>query len=173
MLYELIALRLVHVMSGILWLGAGLFSAFFLVPALGRVPQHAGPVMGELQKRHLFTFLPVVALLTILSGARLLWVTSGGFSAAYVRSASGATFLAGGIAGTLAFVLAMFFVRPTQMRLGQLTASLAAAPDEAVRAALQRDIAAVRRRGAVGGNIAYALLIGSGVCMAVARYLVW
>ena len=69
---ELVVLRLVHILGGIFWLGSGLFTTFFLIPALGRAgPAAAGPVMGALQQRRLFTVLPVVALLTILSGVRL------------------------------------------------------------------------------------------------------
>ena len=72
---ELIFLRLVHILGATFWLGSGLFTTFFLVPALGQVgPAGAGPVMGALKQRGLFTVLPVMALLTILSGARLLHI---------------------------------------------------------------------------------------------------
>src|SRR5688572_13718538 len=73
MLTELLVLRIIHILGGIFWLGSGLFTAFFLTPALGRVgPAAVGPVMSALQQRRLFTILPIVAVLTILSGVRLL-----------------------------------------------------------------------------------------------------
>src|SRR5688572_21882948 len=91
---EILVLRIVHVLGAIFWLGSGLFTTFFLVPALVRLgPAAAGPVMGALQQGRLFTVLPVVALLTIASGARLLQIVSGGFSSAYFATPTGQTFL--------------------------------------------------------------------------------
>ena len=101
---ELLLLRLVHILGGIFWVGSGLFTTFFLIPALGRTgPAAAGPVMGALQQRRLFTVLPTVAVLTILSGIRLLQITSAGFSGAYLATLTGRTFLWSGLAAIAAF----------------------------------------------------------------------
>src|SRR5687767_4768281 len=110
---ELIVLRIIHILGGIFWLGSGLFTAFFLIPALGRLgPASAGPVMGALQQRRLFTILPVIAVLTILSGIRLLQIASAGFSAQYFDSRTGQTFLWSGVAAIIAFLLSVLVSRP-------------------------------------------------------------
>src|SRR5688500_5509174 len=66
---ELIVLRLIHIVGGVFWVGSALFTAFFLMPTLMQAgPSAAGPVMGGLQQRKLMVWLPVVAVLVMLSG---------------------------------------------------------------------------------------------------------
>ena len=168
---ELLVLRIVHVLGGMFWVGSGLFTTFFLIPALGRVgPAAAGPVMGALQQRRIFTILPVVALLTIISGARLLQLMSGGFAAAYFASRMGQTYLWSGVAAVGAFLLSILVSRPAAVRAGQLAASLASSPD-AERAARATEAERLRRRSGLASIVAMVLLIGAAIGMAVARYL--
>ena len=168
---EIIVLRIVHVLGGIIWLGSGLFSAFFLLPALTRLgPAAAGPVMGALQQRRMMTVLPVVATLTLLSGLRLLHIASAGFDGAYFASGMGQTFLWSGVAATLAFLLGIFVARPAMVRAGQLGAAMATTP-EAERASRAAEIARLQRRGGMVSTAATWLLIGAAIGMAVARYM--
>lgn len=168
---ELVVLRLVHVLGGIFWLGSGLFTTFFLIPALGRVgPAAAGPVMGALQQRRLFTILPVVALLTILSGVRLFQIVSAGFAPAYISSRTGQTFLWSGIAAVAAFLLSLVVARPAMVRAGQLGAAMASLPEEQ-RAGRLAELERLRRRSALASLVAMVLLTGAAAGMAVARYL--
>src|SRR5688572_115483 len=102
---ELLVLRLVHIVGGIFWVGSGLFTSLFLLPALARSGPAAGAVMAGLQRRRLFTALPAVAVLTMLSGLRLMWIVSAGFSASWLASATGGTYAASGAAAIVAFVL--------------------------------------------------------------------
>jgi uncharacterized membrane protein len=168
---ELLVLRIVHVLGGIFWVGSGLFTTFFLMPALGRAgPPAAGPVMGALQQRRLFTILPVVAVLTIISGARLLQIVSGGFAPAYFASRTGQTLLWSGVAAVGAFLVSILVARPAAVRSGQLSASLASVPD-VQRAARAAEIEHLRRRSGLAGTIAMVLLVSAAIGMAVARYL--
>jgi hypothetical protein len=167
---ELFVLRLVHILGGIFWLGSGLFTMFFLMPALGRVGPAAGPVMGALQQRRLFTVLPVVALLTILSGLRLFQIASAGFAPAYVSSPMGQTFLWSGIAAIVAFLLSLVVARPAALRAGQLAAGIATLPQEE-RAGAAAELERLRRRGGLASIVATTLLIGAAAGMAVARYI--
>lgn len=167
---ELLLLRLIHILGGIFWLGTGLFSALFLAPALAMSGVDAGRVFAALQQRRFFTILPLVAVLTIASGLRLLWIGSGGVDARYFATATGATYGYSGAATIVAFLLSMLISRPSAARAGQLAAALASAP-ETGPARLASEIEALRRRGLVAGNIAMALLILGAAGMAVARYL--
>ncbi len=168
---ELVVLRLVHILGGIFWLGSALFTTFFLIPALGRVgPAAAAPVMGALQQRRLFTVLPVVALLTILSGVRLFQVVSAGFQPTYIASRPGQTFLWSGIAAVAAFLLSLVVARPAMVRAGQLGAAIAGLPEEQ-RAGRLAEVEQLRRRSALASFVAMVLLTGAAAGMAVARYL--
>jgi len=168
---ELIVLRLVHILGGTFWLGSGLFTTFFLMPALGRVgPAGAGPVMGALQQRRLFTVLPVVAVLTILSGARLFQIVSAGFAPAYMSSRTGQTFLWSGIAAIVAFLLSLVVARPAALRAGQLGAAMASLPVEQ-RAVRGAELERLKRRAGLASIVTMVLLIGAAAGMAVARYL--
>src|SRR5881397_2328433 len=95
-----IVLRLVHVVSGALWLGMMAFTTYFLAPALGDVGPEGGKVMAALQRRRLMTVMPLLALTTLISGMWLFARFSGG-SAAVLRTAVG---LAYGLGGAAALV---------------------------------------------------------------------
>ncbi len=171
MIAELLVLRLVHILGGIFWVGSGLFTSFFLLPALGRSGPAAGQVMAALQQRRVFTVVPAVAVLTILSGLRLMQITSGGFSSAYFATPVGRTFALSGAAAIVAFVVGMLVARPAGIRAASLGRTLATTTETAAREALERDLGRARRRAAATGWVAIGLLVLSAAGMAVARYL--
>lgn len=168
---EIVVLRLVHVLGGTFWVGSGLLTGLFLMPALMAAGPSAAKVMDGLRHRGLFTVLPWIAVLTIASGLRLMWIVSGGFDAAYFTTPRGATFAASGLAATIAFCLTLLVTRPAGARSGALAAALAASGDEAERARITAELARVRRRSAVAGTAGIWLLIASAAGMGVARYL--
>src|SRR2546423_15153977 len=86
---ELLVLRLVHILSGIMWVGSGMYTSFFLVPALSSSPAVMGQVMQGLQRRRVLLVLQIVGGLTILSGLRLLWIDSAGFTAGFFAHGTG------------------------------------------------------------------------------------
>lgn len=166
---ELVVLRIVHVLGGIFWVGSALFTGFFLMPALAAAGPAAGQVMGAMQRRRLFTVLPAVAILTMLSGLRLLQIASGGFSPAYFASASGRVFAWGGVLAIAGFAFGMLVNRPIAVRLGRLGAMPpAAGPEEQEARAAER--AALQRRAAVSAIVNIVLLLGAAIAMAAARY---
>src|SRR5918999_5013981 len=132
---ELIVLRLIHILGGMIWVGAGVFNSFFLLPALAQAGPVAGQVLAGLQRRRLFTILPVVALLTILSGVRLMQITSGGFSPAWFASAPGRTYAWSGVAAIVGFLIGVVIARPAAMRAARLGAAVAATTNQDERTA--------------------------------------
>ena len=66
---EMLVLRVVHVLGGVFWVGAMMYNAFFLMPALSQAGPAAGPVMAGMQQRKLFMWLPIVAVATMLAAA--------------------------------------------------------------------------------------------------------
>ncbi len=170
MTFEFLLLRVVHIVGGMFWVGSGLFTSLFLVPALATSGATAGQVMAALQQRRLFTVLPLVAVITIATGLRLMMINSAGFSAAYFASATGRAFAAAGAASVVAFLLALLISRPSAMRAGQLAHTISSAP-ESSRAALVAEQAALQRRSAVAGAAATTLLVLGAAGMSIARYL--
>lgn len=168
---ELLILRLVHILGGIFWVGSMMFTTFFLIPVIGSSPAVAGQVMAGLQKRRLFTFLPIVALLTIASGIRLLAIASAGFSSAYFSTSMGRVFAASSLAATVAFLLSLLISRPGFVRVGRLGASLATAPDEGARQRITAEMQRVSKRVAIANAVVAALLLFAAAGMAVARYV--
>lgn len=168
---ELLVLRFVHVVASAVWVGTAIFFAVVLAPALGGLGPAAGPTVGALRARGLFTFLPTAAVLSIVSGVRLMWIGSSGFSAAYFETAAGSAYGGAGALAILAFVLGLLFSRPNGARQGTLAAELAQVTDDATRQAVQAELAVVRRRGTWISAVLTAMLVVSAGGMAVARYL--
>jgi hypothetical protein len=168
---EIIVLRLVHVLGGIFWVGSVTFNGVFLLPTLAGLGPAAGPVMAGLQRRRMPTVLPVVAVLTMLSGLRLLQLTSAGFSAEYFASGPGIAYSLGGLAAIAGFAVGMAFTRPAMLRAAALAGQVAGAADDAARAALGAEVARMRSRGAKGNTVMLVLVSLAAVAMAVARYL--
>lgn len=166
---EIVILRLIHVLGGIFWVGTTMFTSLFLVPALASMGPTAGQVFGGLQRRKLFLALPIVALLTIASGMRLMTIASGG-SPAYFASATGRTYSVAGLMAVIAFLLSVFFARPASVRSGKLAASLATA-GETERAAITAELARLQRRLGMVTAAATVLLLLTAAGMAAARYL--
>lgn len=167
---ELLILRLVHIVAGALWVGSGVYATLFLMPALTESGVDAGKLFGALERRGLFTFMPVIAVLTILTGLRLMWIVSDGFGPAYFSSTAGQAYTVSGVAAVLTFLLAMFVSRPASVRAAQLGAALPRTP-EPERAAVAGQAAALRRRASSASWAAVALLVLATAGMAIARYL--
>jgi len=167
---ELIVLRLVHIVGGIFWVGTVMYLTFFQMPSVAEAGPGGGAVMAGLQRRRLFTVLPVVALLTMLSGTRLLQVASAGFAAEYFESAMGQALLVASITTVVAFLVGVSVSRPAMTRVAALTMQReAAAPDR--RLAIDVEVEGLRAKGRVANLTVTIILIVSASLMAVARYL--
>lgn len=168
---ELLILRLVHIFGGIFWVGSLFFTSFFLIPAIGSSPAIAGQVMAGLQRRRLFTLLPIVALLTIASGLRLLSFASAGFAGAYFSTPPGRTFALSAIAAIVAFLVSLLVSRPGFVRVGRLGASLATAMDEGARQRITEEMQRLTRRVTIANASVVMLLVFAAAGMAIARYV--
>lgn len=167
---ELLALRVIHIYGGILWAGAALFIALFLAPAIGAAGPGGGSVLGALVKRKLFVFIPVVAVVTILAGLRLMWLTSHGFSASYFSSTLGMTYSIGAAFAVATFVVFMLVNRRAIGRMMELGRQIASAP-EAERPALTAQMNAVRARAATASKVTAFFISITMVAMALGRYM--
>lgn len=167
----LLLLRLIHVVSGILWVGFGVFTPLMLAPALAEVGPEGGKVMAALQRRGLTTLLPILALATMLSGFWLYWRVSGGSLSAFVASRTGLTLAIGGLLSVLAYALGMTITRPAMMRANAALQSLASAATAEERESIQVTVGRLRSRSARVSRWIAVMLLLAAASMAVGRYL--
>ncbi len=168
---EFLALRLIHILSAITWLGSGIFTFFFLVPALSSSPPVMGQVIAGLQKRRLFLILEIAAGLTILSGIRLLWIDSAGFNDSFMATGMGRTLSIGGSAAIIAAIFSFGVSQPARLKAGRIGASLATSTDAAERARLALQLDRLRKRAVVGSALAVGFGLLAASAMAIARYV--
>ena len=166
---ELIVLRIIHILGGVAWVGVALFMAFFLGPALQNMGPAAGQVMGALQKRKFMVILPIIAILTMLSGLRLMMIASGNFGPGYFQTPMGKTFSGAAAAAILAFIIGIAVNRPTMMKMGTLQQSMTS--DPVSKDKITAEIRKLQQRMAVVGFIVTALLLIAAIGMSIARYM--
>ena len=167
---EVVVLRLIHVLGGIIWVGGMTIMAFFVMPVLTGLGPAGGPVMAGLNQKKFPVIMPIIALLTILSGLRLLMIDSANFAGAYLQSPVGRTFaMAGGLA-ILAFLFGLIVVRPIMMKSMALAPQMAAA-DASQKARLEQEMASLRKKGATANMIIFIMLLLAAFGMATARYM--
>ena len=167
-----LALRFVHVVVGVCWVGAVVFIAFFVIPAIRATGPSGGAVMQNLtQARRVPTVLLVAGLLTVLSGLTLYWNDSAGFrSREWLASPTGTTFGLGAVLAITTLVLGATVNAPTAKRIAALgdairTSGGPPSPEQTAQMQrLQARLANALRAGAV-------LLLLAATAMSVARYV--
>ena len=165
-----IVLRFSHVFFGALWVGMLAFQIFFLSPALSTVGPDAGKVMGALARTRIQIFLPIIALITLVSGFWLFQRLGGANMRVLMASPMGKAFALGGASALLAFLIGVIAMRPMMMRSMKLQESLASA-SPADRGTISAELGRLRARGATMGKVVTVMLLFTLAAMAVARYL--
>ena len=167
----LVILRFLHVVLGAYWAGVVIFTALYLEPSVRAAGPAGGQVMGQLVARGHLNVLPVVALITILTGIDLLRRASLGFDAAWMGSRMGVALSIGALTAVVGFVIGVFVMRATTLRVMSLTQAAMKTPEGADRDAQLAAIAPLRRRATMALRIVAVLLGVTVTTMAVARYL--
>jgi len=168
---EIIFLRLIHILTGVVWVGGMTLMALLIMPVLAGAGPAAGPVMSGINQKKFPVIMPIIALLTILSGLRLMMIDSANFGAGYFGSPVGRTFATAGTLAIIAFLFGVSIVRPAMMKALALGQQMAGAADDATRSRITAEMTAVRKRGATGNMIVLVLLLLAATGMAVARYM--
>ena len=166
----MITLRLLHVLGGVLWVGMMFFATFFMMPAIVEAGPDGAKVMAGVMRRRLPQIMPVIALVTILSGAWLYYRDSAGFQPAFLHSRMGMALGTGGILAIVAFFIGVAVIRPNMMRAVALTQEAMQAP-AAERESKMAQAAAARARGHTAEHVVAFLLILAVAAMAVGRYI--
>ncbi len=165
-------LRVVHIGAGVFWVG-GAFTFFLFVSPSTEVlpPANRTKFLDEVAWRRRFaTAIYSAATLTILAGAALYWLDSGGLKAAWLTSPSGLGFTVGGLAGLAAWVVAFAVILPTFTALSRLGGELVAAGRPPTAEEGGR-LGALATRLRMSGRALLALLAIAVLFMAISRYL--
>ncbi len=170
---ELLALRLVHIIMGVLWVGTAVFIAAFVLPSVRALGSTGGQFMQQLvQVRHLPRYLLIVSWTTVVSGVLLYWRYSAGFQPAWVTSPVGITLGMGGGAGIAVALMGVFVNLPTARRLSAIGSHIQASGGPP-SAELQAEVQRLQRRLVVASQVAAALLLFSAAAMAVGWHVRW
>lgn len=150
--------RFLHVLAGAMWVGMAIFSAFFLMPAIREVGPDGGKVMAALERRGVVALIPIIVIVTILSGLWLYWRYTGGFTPEISRSHAGMAFGAGGAIAIVAAIIGIGVVSRSMAKATAMTKQAMAMP-EAGRAATMTTIQQLRQRAMTGARIVAVLVI--------------
>ena len=162
-------LRLIHIVAGVVWVGAAVFAALFVFPTARALGPDGRRFIERLQRR-MGPALGLAMVLTVIPGFIMYGRLSAGFNRAWVTSRPGLALGAGAVAALLAVVMGIATNAPASAKIARLRKDLdqrggAATPAQAAQ------LAALQARIERGMQLAAALLLVAAGAMAVARYL--
>lgn len=115
---DIVALRLVHIVSGAFWFGAALTLFLFLQPtAQATAPEGQRFMLHLLRNRRFSEVVLTAALLTVGAGSILFWRDSNGLQLEWMARPPGLGFTVGAAAAMLALLGFVFIGYPTGRRL--------------------------------------------------------
>lgn len=163
-----IVLRLLHVLGGVLWVGAALVNTFYLSPTVAALGDTGQKFMAHLAgKARLTQGITLASYVTVLAGAALYWIDSQGFASAWLTSGPGIGFGLGALASIIGFGLGQI-VGKNAVAIGRIAAQMQGPPTPDQAAGLQQ----ARTKMDSAGRISTGMLILALVLMATARYWV-
>jgi len=165
--YLMLTLRLLHILSGVFWVGGSLIMFFFIGPTLGATADAGQKFAQHLMTKTRFTaFITVSAILAVLAGYTLYWIDSGGLTSAWMHSGPGIGFGLGAGFGLLGLIFGIMVGR-NNSALAKVGLQIQGKPTPEQLT----QIGALRKRLSVVSPLnAYSLIIAT-LFMAIARYL--
>jgi len=165
-----IVLRLLHIISGMFWVGSALMLTFFISPTVGATKEAGQGFMRHFMGNTKFNLVMwTSALTTVIAGYALYWIDSKGFTSDWMHSGSGIGFgIAAGFA-VLGLIVGIFQGKNSNAmaQLGGKIQSQGTPPSPEQAAQLQ----GLGKALAVGGMLNATFLILATIGMAIARYL--
>lgn len=167
---DLLILRLIHIGVGAFWVGAVFTNVLFLQPTAAALGPDGGRFSFHLARHRRFSkAILLSAVITIIAGVWLLWITTDGLDLNRLFDGSRLGFTVGGLVAILTFAVGSLYIYPrTERVLGIMGVAMAEArgPDPEEQATLGRLRAELLQAG-------WVTVVGLGVAtaaMATARY---
>lgn len=166
-----IGLRLVHIVSGVAWVGGAALFFFYIEPTVTSLGPDGEKVIDELVgRRKVPIYFAVASTLTVLGGAILYWRDSGGLQLSWITSSSGFVFTIGAIAALIAWLGGNLLIPKTIGELSGVGAEIKAAGGPPSPELMGR-MHAVQEKLRRIGLIDLVLLTLAVAAMATARYI--
>lgn len=162
-----IALRIVHIVSGVFWVGGAALFFFYLEPTMNKLGPDAERFVDELiNRRKAPIYFVTFSTLTVVAGIILYWRDFGGISTSPMGLALGL----GGVAAFIAWLGGNLLIPKTLGELTAIVGEIKGGPTPPSEATLGRMHAAQQRLRMIG-LVDVVLLIFAVAAMASARYL--
>jgi uncharacterized membrane protein len=166
--YLVIALRLIHVVGGIVWVGSAVMLYKFVAPTVNATQDAGQQFMRHLMSRTRFTaVMTSAAILTIVAGL-ILMGRDASAGPTWIKSGPGIGYSIGGAFALVGFVCGML-VGMTTAALSRLGSEIQDRPTTEQSAKLER----LRKRLNIVNPINFYSLLIAAALMAIARYLVF
>lgn len=169
---SMVLLRIVHIVTGVLWVGSLFVVVVFVQPTAATLGAAGAPFMSELRRRRFVDVVFADAVVTVVAGAFLYWRgwhTYASFGD-WIGSTFGASLTVGALLAIVALGVAALFTRPTIGRLVSIGQQVAESggPPTPERAA---QIGELQHRLVVAERVSFSLVLLAVAAMASARYL--
>jgi uncharacterized membrane protein len=166
----MIVWRLIHIFSGVFWVGATYMMLGFVEPSVKATGEVGKKFMQQIGLKSKFS--PIMGLMGILSSVSglIMYDKISGFRGAWISSATGLSLTLGGLFGLLALVFGFVIQFRTSGRMKALAGDMAAAggpPSPEQMAEMGR----LSERMSLGGRISAVLMTLSLAGMSVAQYV--
>ncbi len=169
----MLVFRIVHIVSGIFWVGSAFFVSVFLEPTITAVGPAGGPVMSHvMEKRKAGVIITGIAAFTVIGGLFLYWRDWHSMYASFgdwIGSAFGGVLTVGAVCAIIAFFVGSGGIPPTINKmnaLGKQMAESGGPPAPEQMAAMK----GLQHRLKIIGRVDLALVTIAILCMATARY---
>jgi len=164
--YTVLVLRLIHILSGVFWVGGSIMLGLFISPTVAATADAGQKFMAHLVTKARITMrITLAAILTVLAGGALYWIDSDGLTSAWQHSGPGIGFGIGGLLALVGIVFGMM-VGKNVSALGTLASQMQGKPTDEQMKTIQ----AAQKQLGYAGPISTIALILALVCMATARY---
>lgn len=165
-----IAFRVLHIVSAVLWAGGAALFFFYIEPTINKLGPAAEPFVDELlNKRKAPIYFAMVSTFTVIGGVALYINDAGGLK--LWTSKTGIVFTIGAIAAIIAWIGGNVAITPAVKKVGAIGAEMKAAGGPPSAELIGRMHAAQERLRTIG--MWDLVLIGIAVtCMSTARYFI-
>lgn len=165
-----IVLRLVHILSAIVWLGGQVVLVGYVLPTVRRTgPEGARFAQSLAGESGLPKLLTVVSILATVAGLALFDFTSGHFDRVWMGSPTGIAYSTGMLFGLMAFLHGLG-AGATARRFATLSRTVAGgggapSPEQA------KQLEVLRGKMGANGRVSVGLLLIAAAAMSIARYV--
>ena len=169
---SMVVLRIVHIATGVIWVGSLFVVVFFVQPSAATLGPAGTPFMAELRRRRFVDVVFIDAVFTVLAGAILYWHDwhlQATFND-WISTSFGKTLTVGALLAVAGLGVAGSVTRPTIRRLVSIGTQVAESgappsPEAAAR------IGALQYRLVVAERTSFTLVLLAVVAMSSARYI--